>query len=429
MRIGWMMVTMLAAGSAAMAATNDALSRKAIQARIREHRTADLEVTVVDAGGEPVPGAKVTVRQVRHAFLFGANAFPLKPGDASEKQRAYQARFTDLLNFATLAFYWGSFERQPGRLATEDRRARAAWLLERGIRTKGHPLLWNMVPPRWLPEDLEELERLQMGRITREVAACKGQIDTWDVVNEMVRMPDDKQHVNPITHLAKKLGRVETVKRAFARARAAHPKATLLINDFRVDAAYERLIEACLEAGVTIDAIGLQSHMHRGAWPSEKAWEVCERFKRFGKPLHFTEVTIISGRLRDDMRWEGRHEDWPTTPEGEARQAQEVRDFYTVLFSHPAVEAITWWDLVDGHWLGAPAGLLRRDMSAKPAYAELRKMIKGEWWTDETVETGEDGRVTVRGFRGEYEVAAPGAKPVMVRIEKGGAKATVKQQE
>jgi hypothetical protein len=43
--------------------------------------------------------------------------------------------------------------------------------------------------------------------------------------------------------------------------------------------------------------------------------------------------------------------------------------FYTLLFSHPAVAALIWWDLSDrGALPGAPAGLLREDVGFKPAY-------------------------------------------------------------
>jgi hypothetical protein len=34
------------------------------------------------------------------------------------------------------------------------------------------------------------------------------------------------------------------------------------------------------------------------------------------------------------------------------------------------------------------------------------KKIKGEWWTDETVNAGKDGTVEVYGFRGEYRLEA-----------------------
>jgi hypothetical protein len=79
---------------------------------------------------------------------------------------------------------------------------------------------------------------------------------------------------------------------------------------------------------------------------------------------------------------------------------------YKTLFAHPAVQAITWWDLSDGGWLNAPAGLLRRDQSCKPAYTELLKLIKGEWWFPPTRMTTDDmGQFTFCGFLGEYEVS------------------------
>ena len=87
--------------------------------------------------------------------------------------------------------------------------------------------------------------------------------------------------------------------------------------------------------------------------------------------LHRVEIRILSG----DRQWEKKG-DWPSTPEGEAYQAQEAARIYTLLFSHPAVEAITWWDFSDRQaWQHAPAGLLRSDMTPKPAYDELKKLL------------------------------------------------------
>jgi Iron-containing alcohol dehydrogenase len=46
---------------------------------------------------------------------------------------------------------------------------------------------------------------------------------------------------------------------------------------------------------------------------------------------------------------------WPSTPEGEERQADELVRHYTTLFLHPAVAAATYRGLADdGAWLGAP---------------------------------------------------------------------------
>jgi len=282
----------------------------------------------------------------------------------------------------------------------------AQWCGRTGIRTKGHPLCWHEVVPRWLEaKSLAEVEKLQMGRITREVKTFTGLIDTWDVVNESVVMP---RHKNAIGKLCTRLGRVELLKRTFATARKSNPKAVLILNDFDTSPRCEQVIRDCIKAGVDFDVIGIQSHMHKGYWGAKRAWEVCDRFSRFGKPLHFTELTILSGPLKRDNDWHRRRTDWHTTPDGEKRQAAQVAEFYRVLYSHPAVEAITWWDFSDnGAWQGAPAGLVRKDMSPKPAYEALKKLVKGKWWTGAIkVTTDEYGRVKFRGVLGDYTVQA-----------------------
>jgi GH35 family endo-1,4-beta-xylanase len=226
----------------------------------------------------------------------------------------------------------------------------------------------------------------------------------WDVLNEAAIMPDFEYGENPLTPVAKDMGAVELIRRCFGRARRANPNATLLLNDYDHSAAFERIVERSLDAGAEIDAIGIQSHMHKGYLGDEHIWEICERFSRFGLPLHWTEATLISGRTYQNMSFHIPRKSWPSTPDGEARQAEEAASFYTTLFSHPAVEAITWWDLVDGHWLNAPSGLLRRDFSPKPAYDALMSLVKDRWWTaPQELSTDSHGRLRFRGFLGDYE--------------------------
>ena len=391
-----------AAGKAAK--DTDMLTREAIERRIEQHRTAEAEVTVLGPDGQPLAGARVTVRQTRHKFLFGCNAFGINTGDESARQKAYQERFAALLNFGTLPFYWGVFEREEGKPDHARVAMMAAWCRERGIRTKGHPLMWHTVFPGWMMErPLEEVRLRQMGRIRRDVAPYVGTIDLFDVVNEGVVLPGYTATPSRLPELAREAGRVALIKEAFDAARSANPEAVLVLNDYDTSEKYVELIRECLDAGVGIDAIGIQSHMHGGYWGDERTWEVCEQFAQFGKPLHFTEVTLISGPKKENQKWHGRYDDWHTTPEHEQTQAANVASFYTVLFSHPSVEAITWWDFQDGQWLGAPAGLVREDMAPKPAYERLMGLVKGAWWTGEaTLRTDAAGRATFRGFLGDY---------------------------
>ena len=420
-------LTLLVLAGPLRAAPPEHLSAEQIDRRIQQHRTGELTLTVLDAAGKPLPGADVLVEMKAHKFLFGCNIYAFGKCGSDELERAYRDRFSELLNFATLGFYWSSYERQRGQTIADYVGQAAAWCREQGIRTKGHPLCWHQTTPAWLADLSEqEVEQAQFARIEREIAHFRGRIDTWDVLNEAIVMPDHQGGKNPVAALCRRLGQAGLIARCFETARRTNPAATLLLNDFRLDPPYEKLIRQCLDAGVTIDAIGLQSHMHGHYWGAEHTWNTCERFAKFGKPLHFTEVTIVSGPRPKDARREGkRYGGWETTPDGEARQAEQAVEFYRVLFSHPAVHAVTWWDFSDLRaWQGAPAGLVRKDMSPKPIYTRLKDLIRRQWWTaPQQLKTDAQGKVTFRGFLGRYELTA-GTLHAAVELGKPGQSAS-----
>jgi GH35 family endo-1,4-beta-xylanase len=375
------------------------------EARIDRHRKAKATLALVGPDGQRLPsGTNCRIGQTRHKFLFGCNIFKLARCRTAEDNAAYAERFSELLNFATLPFYWWNYERRKGKPDDERTDQIVRWCKTHGITTKGHPLAWNYVDPPWLKDAPEEAMQLQMERIARCVRRFTGDINIWDVVNEATHYDREQllKRAPILTEVISRMGVGDYVRTAFRTARQANPNATLLINDYRTDPAYaDKVISELVdENGKPLyDAIGIQSHMHGGYWGAARAWEVCERHARFGKPLHFTETTVVSGPRKGS--------DWVTTPQGEQRQAQRVTEFYTVLFSHPAVEAITWWDFTDQNaWQGAPAGLVRDDMTPKPAYERLHELIKGKWWTKADCETDAGGQVAFRGFLGDYCVKA-----------------------
>jgi len=390
--------------------TNDDLWRSA-ESRIEKYRKGDVTITIRDKDGRPIPNAKVRLQQTRHRFLFGCNIFNWGRIEDPQLQQAYNERFADLFNYATAPFYWAAYEQQRGQPNHDYTRRLAEWCQEKGIVVKGHPLAWNHADPAWLPSDSKEILRLQLARIDDCVSRFRGLIERWDVVNEVSEFdrPEFMTRRAPkMSAMWKEVGQMEFTRQCFETARQANPNATLIINDYVTSPKFERVIEQLVnnQGQRLYDVIGIQSHMHGGTWPNEKIWEICERFSRFQVPIHFTETTILSGQ----RGWE-RPRPWETTPEGEEYQAREVVRFYTMLFSHPAVEAITWWDFSDFRaWQGAPAGLVRRDMSPKPAYVELHKLIKGQWWSDITMTTDADGHATARVFGGDFTVSvqAPG---------------------
>ena len=380
------------------------------------HRIVSKKMHLSDENGNPLKEKAVHVKQVSHSFLFGCGAFDFLTylENKDEEHKILTDHWLDLFNYGTLPFYWGMYEAEEGKDDRDKLKPAAEFLTGRGVTVKGHPLCWHTVCADWLMNyDNKTILKKQLERIDREVTLYKGLIDMWDVINEVVIMPIFDKYDNAITRICKENGRVGLIKKVFEEAHACNPDATLLLNDFNISTSYEILIDGCLEAGVPISAIGIQSHQHQGYWGKEKLEEVLDRFSHFGLPIHFTENTIVSGSLIpeyiEDMNdWQV--DEWPTTPEGEERQAKEIEEIYRILFAHPQVEAITTWDFKDGAWLGAPSGFLRKDNSIKPSYEMLKKLIHEEWNTDETLVTDENGYVKVEGFKGEYEISSSEGK-------------------
>ena len=350
--------------------------------RIRQHRMAAFDLHLIGPAGQPLTQAEVDIQLINHEFLFGCNAFGLHSVPEAALQQAYDERFAALFNYATLPFYWGSYEPEEDQPQIEKLASMADWCYRRGIKAKGHPLIWHEVFPSWAESysDIEVVQRLGE-RVRSLPAEFRGFVQYWDVVNEATVA---EKFNNPVGRWIARQSPAAIVDQALRWARQANPQATLIYNDFNISPAFEYLVVDLLARGAPLDALGIQSHMHQAIWPLKRAWAVCETYSYFGLPLHFTELTVLSGRLKpmEETDWHARHTDWLTTPAGERAQMEYGVALYTLLFSHPAVQAITWWDFADYHsWQDAPAGLLRQDMSPKPFYERLQALIKGEWAT------------------------------------------------
>ena len=413
------------------------------------HRMDKAKIRVIGKDGKPAANTSVHINQINHEFLFGCGAFETLPytnapevhnGTGSpnkvkpmpdEEKEAYRARLEDrmqkwlgLFNYGTLPFYWGGFEPEEGNPHTEQLMNAAKFLKSKDVTVKGHPLCWHTGCVPWLMNyDNKTILQKQLERIHRDVGNFKGIIDMWDVINEVVIMPIYDKYDNAITRICKELGRVGLVKKVFDAAQETNPDGIFLINDFNLSTNYEILIDGCLNAGVPIKTIGLQSHQHQGVWSLEKTEEILSRFEHFGLPIHFTENTIVAGPLVapeiTDLQ-DAHYDDDAATPELEQKQADDLEKMYRNLFeNHPLVTAITNWDFGDGAWLNAPSGVIRKDGSLKPSYNRLHHLIKEEWHTELDATTDADGYITIEGYKGKYEISEGNKKAAFV-LSKGG---------
>lgn len=386
---------------AAPADQPDLQSQRRFTEDIQKHRKVDGTLRLLGDAGKPLNGARLRLEQVRHDFLFGCNFFNFERCESPEKEVQYRDRFSALFNYATLGFYWATYEPQRGSPSYDYTDRVLEWTKTRGIACKGHPLVWDhpAASPKWLPSDHAEIKKLSDERVRQIVGRYRGRIGVWDVVNEATHLPD-KHNKTTMADWGAALGPVPYTREPLRLAREANPEATLLVNDYRTDPKHYALLET-LKADKTklFDVVGIQSHMHGGVWSAEKTQEICDRYARLGLPLHFTEMTLVSSPRQGGENW------GETTPELEERQAERTMRLYEQLFAHPAVEAITWWDFSDYRaWQKAAAGFLRRDMSPKPVYERLLSMVKKDWWTRQEVTTDARGEGHVRVFAGRYRV-------------------------
>ena len=85
---------------------------------------------------------------------------------------------------------------------------------------------------------------------------------------------------------------------------------------------------------------------------------------------------------------------------------------YRLWFSHPATEAIIYWNLIDDCALSRKGwdenyfkgGLVHFDMTPKKAYGVLESLIRKEWHTEGILRYDSRKANRFRGFYGRYKL-------------------------
>ncbi|MCK5564918.1 MAG: endo-1,4-beta-xylanase [Planctomycetes bacterium] len=396
------------------------------QERIESRRMGACSLHLVLPDGQPVPQkTSYNLDQIRHAFHFGGSLAADWLVSRQEWHPEFKERFARLFNYATINFYWSVHEKTPGQWCyNPDSREKLAWARAQGMTLRGHPLMWHEVVPDWITDTerpVEEIGRDAMEHI-RMLVESYPEIDQWDTYNEApgIYLCDEQQGVR---RWVESLGGPGPVSRSVINeARKVRPDGYYILNHYSdADPIYQKLIEYCLEKDVGVDAIGIQTHMHTltDTFSEERLWRMLQTYSKYKLPIHLSEISILSCERFKDWEslkaWKSGVDEakrkvakppvLPSTPELERYQAHLARDFYTLAFSHPSVEAIVWWSITDLQpWRGMPAGLLDADGNPKPVYTELDRLINGEWKTRITGKTVREGRVDFKGFYGSYEV-------------------------
>ena len=398
--------------------------------RIEKYRKAEAPLKLFLPDGRKLPaGVLVEIELKKHEFNFGVSL----AGSYSIYNEPYYPKLLEycdqLFNYITVAFYWrGNLDRNGEWNLREHNKQPMDWARNKGKRIRGHPLIWHNVIPRRIAD--KERDAAEIGKDIMKHAelllSLYPEIDEWDIYNEapvwegIPTLHDENLGIRRWMNLE---GGPANVTEKLARLiNKIQPDADGLLNHFNLEhPSYHEMIKTCLERNVPIHGIGLQSHMQdsNSVWDEKYMWNLMEEYGSYGLPIHFTEVTILScegvadwremqvweEKLQEQRRSGKKPDQQKSTKILMKRQAEYTRDFYTLAFSHPAVNTIVWWALCDkGVWRGLPGGLFDEQGRVKPVTKELNRLINQEWHTHMRGRLKVAGEVPIKGFKGSYHI-------------------------
>jgi GH35 family endo-1,4-beta-xylanase len=371
-------------------------------ARIEQHRKADLTIRVVDTAGNPVAGATLDVQMQRHSFQWGTAIQSHRINGNGTDDSIYRQKLLE--NFNTVVYEnehkWPAWEGLYGFTFGQTQSFNALpWIAANNLYLRGHYVSWATLTgsegfvsgPGVPPGTTANLQAELFNHIDEKLTALENSVGEWDVINHPIGWdPPTYEEEFGISFYRDIINYTRTVT---DRDLWINEDNVLGGNRFRqgkeTQEEYERIIQYLIDQGAAPDGIGFQGHFVR-EWgrdnvAAEDIYASLERFANLVPRLKITELDID---VEND----------------ETKQATLMNQYLTTFFSHPAVEGVTMWGFWEGQIWRPDAALYRNDWSEKPALLAYQSLVFDDWWTDETGSTSNTGEFSVRGFKGDYLV-------------------------
>ncbi|TKY67694.1 Endo-1,4-beta-xylanase 2 [Spatholobus suberectus] len=188
---------------------------------IEKARKRKVLVRAVDEQGNPLPNATISFVLKRPGFPFGSamNSYILS-------NRLYQNWFTSRFTVTTFEneMKWYSNENAPGRENYAAADAMLQFAKQHNIAVRGHNIFWDhpRYQPGWVPSlSPSQLNSAVERRVRSVVSRYRGQLISWDVVNENLH----------VSFFEDKLGQGFSA-RMFNEAHNIDGQTTLFLNDY-----------------------------------------------------------------------------------------------------------------------------------------------------------------------------------------------------
>lgn len=418
--------------------------------RIEAHRKADLTVSVVDRAGNPITGASVNAKLKKNAFKFGGVVTVMDLTDADSNftgsldvtgwQKIVKSLFNSVgFNNAFKPKITAQHQYIPNFMN---------WAAANDLDVRGHLLMWPGLG------DLEDLNNpLAVSGVdygnhlsnesTSEYASydVRGAVDTyrasardaaaktalesvvddeitewasqwdvyeWDVVNETIG-----------NILLQEILGYDQMAEWFniAEAQKVNPDADLFINEFQVISAqfdegsthyqtrrdtYFSRIDQVIADGGPMTGIGFQSRFKYGHIPPETVYARLQEFS-----TRYSSLKLAGTEFEIKDRYDANTGDVISAYD-ETLRAQMTEEILTTYYSHPNVTGMNAWDFmnseVDANDPTTSRALCYYDGTVKLNGLVWYYLHRLRYHTDVTDTTAANGEVTLRGFKGEYDI-------------------------
>ncbi|MGA8205330.1 MAG: endo-1,4-beta-xylanase [Woeseiaceae bacterium] len=243
-----------------------------------------------------------------------------------------------------------------------------AFATSHGIHVAGHTLVWHKQTPGWVfrdasgrPASRELLLARMRSHIETVVGRYRGQVASWDVVNEALDADGELRD-----NRWRRIIGDDYVAKAFEFAHAADPDAFLNYNDFDLylpakrDGAI-RLLDGLRRKGIPVHGIGMQAHYRLDAPANlQDVEDSIVAFSKAGFDVMITELDVsvlpnpteaggavrVDGRFRHDRRFDPYTDGLPVSVERQL--GQRYVDLFSIFLAHrDAVSRVTFWGVND----------------------------------------------------------------------------------
>jgi len=290
------------------------------------------------------------------------------------------------------AMKWGALRPSPGvfDFTQADKLMRFAAVA--GQRVRGHNLCWHEGNPAWLKTmaNKDNARQLLTEHIQTVAGHFRGQLQSWDVVNEAIDPKDGLAGGMRKTIWLDLIG-PEYLELAFRTAAAADPTTKLTYNDYGIELDTPEqtqkrdqvmaLLRRFKVQGVPIHAVGVQSHLSAaGPQPGAGLVAFIREAGKMGLEVFITEMDVNTRKIEGGSEAQ------------DAAVAKVFRDYPALVLAEPNVPILLTWGITSAHswltqskqpWAMRPDGARQRplpfDDELKPtaAFAALRSAIDG----------------------------------------------------